>query len=80
MARVNDDVERLLLEFADLPGPPAFEREIAATPIRNTNERWRDGLTVAQQRILDGLLHEDLLRYGYEVSRLGEDIPRSVTR
>ena len=71
---------RQVLEFSDLPSPPAFEREIAAAPIRNTNERWRDGLTVAQQRILDGLLHEDLLRYGYEVARQGEDLPRPVTR
>jgi hypothetical protein len=74
------DTCRRVLEFAELPSPPEFEREVAAASIKNVANRWREGLTVAQQRILDGLLQEDLLRYGYEMSRSGEEIPRAVAR
>ena len=56
------------LEFAELPASAHMDAQVAATPIRNTSNRWRDGLTVAQQHILDGLLREDLLRYGYDAS------------
>lgn len=69
---------RRVLDFAELPASPEFERHVAATPIRNVPQRWRDGLTVAQQRLLDDLLREDLLRCGYEVPDRGEMIPRTV--
>jgi LPS sulfotransferase NodH len=71
---------RRVLEFAELSSPPAFEREVTRTAIRNMSQRWRDGLTPGQQRILDDLLHDDLLRYGYDVSRPAEKVPGSVTR
>ena len=38
---------RRALDFAELPGSTAFERHVAATPIKNASHRWRDGLTVA---------------------------------
>jgi len=57
---------RRVLEFADLPNSPEFERQLAATTIRNANERWRESLTPDQQRILDEILREDLLSYGYD--------------
>jgi hypothetical protein len=55
---------RQVLEFAELPGSPAFEREVKAASIRNSN-RWKDDLTTDQQQLLDDLLREDLQRYGY---------------
>ena len=69
---------RQVLDFAELPNSSGFERHIAATPIKNTSQRWRDGLTAAQQRLLDELLHEDLLRYGYDVAHRSEKIPGTV--
>jgi hypothetical protein len=65
---------RQVLEFAGLPGSSGFERQIAATPIRNMSHRWRDGLTVAQQHLLDDLLREDLIRYGYSASPQGQPV------
>ncbi len=59
---------RRVLEFAEAPVSAAFDREVAATPIKNASQRWRDGLTAAQQRVLDDLLRDDLMRYGYETA------------
>lgn len=56
---------RRVLEFADLPWSADFEQEIRAASIRSTSNRWRDDLAPGQQAILDDLLREDLLRYGY---------------
>lgn len=69
---------RQVLDFAELPASSEFERQVAATPIRNTSQRWRDGLTAGQQRLLDELLQEDLLRYGYDVAHRAEEIPGTV--
>jgi omega-hydroxy-beta-dihydromenaquinone-9 sulfotransferase len=66
---------RRVLEFAELQGSPEFDRQVAATPIKNMSHRWRDGLTAAQQHLLDDLLREDLVRYGYDVSHRAEQIP-----
>jgi sulfotransferase family protein len=71
---------RQVLGFAELPSSAAFEREIAATPIRNASHRWREGLTAAQQQLLDELLQEDLLHYGYEASRSARQVPGAVGR
>ena len=59
---------RRVLEFADLPPSPEFEREVKAEPIRDMTNRWRGDLTQAQQDLLDDLLREDLPRYGYQVA------------
>jgi len=56
---------RQVLDFAELPVTPAFERQIRAASIRDMSQRWRDDLTPAQQALLDDLLHDDLIRYGY---------------
>lgn len=71
---------RRVLEFADLPTTPAFEREVRATSIRNMSNRWRDDLTAEQQRLLDELLHEDLRRYGYDEPRPAGKHPEPVGR
>lgn len=56
---------RRVLEFAELPNSAEFERHVRAASIRSTSNRWRDDLTPGQQAILDDLLREDLVRYGY---------------
>ena len=57
---------RRVLEFAELPNSPDFERHITTAKIRSTSNRWRDDLTPGQQAVLDSLLREDLVRYGYD--------------
>jgi hypothetical protein len=58
---------RRVTEFAELRPSPEFERNVKATPIRDT-DRWRKDLSPAQQELLTGLLREDLRRYGYEAA------------
>jgi hypothetical protein len=60
---------RRVLDFAELPQSTVFERYIKEASIKSTSNRWRDDLTVGQQAVLDNLLREDLLRYGYDVTR-----------
>jgi hypothetical protein len=74
------DTCRQVLDFAELPSSSEFERHVAATPIMNPSQRWRDGLTAVQQRLLDDLLREDLLPYGYDVPHRGEKISGTVGR
>ena len=62
------EVCREVLDFSELPVPAEFEKEVRATGIKDMTKRWRDDLTPAQQELLDELLHQDLLRYGYEPS------------
>ena len=63
---------RRVLKFAELPWSADFEREIRSASIRSTSNRWRDDLAPGQQVILDDLLREDLLRYGYgDLDRAG---------
>jgi hypothetical protein len=71
---------RRVLEFAELPASTEFERQVEATSIRNMSNRWRDDLTAGQQRLLDDLLREDLLRYGYDVAHRAEKVPETVGR
>lgn len=75
---------RRILEFADLPGSEEFERHVKAAKIRRTSHRWRDDLTPGQQAVLDDLLREDLLRYGYDGLTTAEQIrdlgARSILR
>jgi hypothetical protein len=71
---------RRVLEFAELPGSPDFERHVKATKIRNTSDRWRDDLTPEQQTILDDLLREDLVRYGYDGLTKAEKLRKAVGR
>jgi hypothetical protein len=65
---------RQILDFTELPITAEFERQAQAAPIKATSNRWRDDLTPGQQAILDDLLDEDLLRYGYG----GSDKPKKV--
>ena len=60
---------RRVLEFSELPASKEVDAEVKSASIRSTSNRWRKDLTVAQQAILDNLLRDDLLRYGYGDSR-----------
>jgi len=71
---------RRVLDFVELPQSARFEREVRAAAIRSTSDRWRDELTAGQQAILDDLLREDLLRYGYDVHARAEKIPATTGR
>jgi hypothetical protein len=74
------DTCRTILQFAEVPDSPEFERHVRATAIRDTTNRWRDDLTPAQQAVLDELLEEDLRRYGYSASSRAETIQEAVPR
>ena len=71
---------RRVLEFAELPGSADFERQVRGAKIRSTSHRWRDDLTPGQQAVLDDLLHEDLVRYGYHDLTKAGTIPEAVGR
>ncbi len=62
---------RRVLEFAELRPSSAFERQVKASPIKDT-DRWAKDLSVEQQAMLTRLLREDLARYGYDVSPPGD--------
>lgn len=59
---------RRVLDFAELSGSAAFERQVKAASIKDMSNRWRKDLSAEQQGMLTSLLREDLLRYGYDVS------------
>jgi hypothetical protein len=71
---------RRVLEFAELPQSPEFERQVRAEPIRDMTNRWRGDLTHAQQELLDDLLRADLPRYGYEVADRPETVHAAAGR
>jgi hypothetical protein len=71
---------RRVLEFAELPDSAEFERHVRAASIRSTSNRWRDDLAPGQQAILDDLLREDLLRYGYDDPARTERITETAGR
>jgi LPS sulfotransferase NodH len=71
---------RRLLEFAELPDSADFERHVSRVSIKDMSNRWRADLTAGQQALLDDLLHDDLLRYGYDVSTNAEKVRESVGR
>jgi hypothetical protein len=71
---------RQILAFSELPESSEFERHVRATPIKSMSNRWRDDLTIAQQTLLDDLLHEDLIQHGYESSTNAERTRETVSR
>lgn len=69
---------RQVSEFAALPVSAKFERHVRSEVIRNMSSRWRQDLTPAQQALLDDLLREDLLRYGYGAPLPSEPVREPV--
>jgi omega-hydroxy-beta-dihydromenaquinone-9 sulfotransferase len=58
------DVAHQVLGFAELPPSAALDRHIQATSLKSS-QRWRDDLTIEQQKLLDDLLRDDLVAHGY---------------
>jgi omega-hydroxy-beta-dihydromenaquinone-9 sulfotransferase len=71
---------RRVLRFAELPDSADFERHVSAAPIRSTSNRWRNDLSAGQQDLLDDLLREDLVQYGYDPSGTVEKFRETVER
>lgn len=71
---------RRVVEFAGLPYAADFERHVRAVTINDMSDRWRRDLTTAQQSLLDDLLREDLVRYGYGDSSSAEKVRETVGR
>ncbi len=71
---------RRVLEFAELPWASELEREVKAASIRSTSGRWRDDLTTDQQTVLNDLLREDLVRYGYGDAAQADRVRETVGR
>ena len=64
---VTDPVSRFrdVVKFCDLEWSPRFERAIASYTLETANSKWREDLTPAQRAILQAVLAESLLKYGY---------------
>ncbi len=56
---------RRVTSFAEIDSPPAFERNVVAAPIRDS-DRWRKDLSAEQQAVLTDVMREELSYYGYE--------------
>ena len=69
---------RRVLDFAELPLSKDLEDKVKSASI-STSGRWRKDLSAGQQAILDNLLRDDLLRYGYGDSRAHE-VRQTVAR
>jgi hypothetical protein len=69
---------RRVLDFAELPPSKDLEDKVKSASI-STSGRWRKDLSAGQQAILDNLLRDDLLRYGYGDSRAHE-VRQTVAR
>jgi len=53
------------VEFCDLQWSPDFEAAVHRFSFKDTNYKWREHLTDAQQRILSESLGDTLKKYGY---------------
>jgi hypothetical protein len=69
---------RRIVDFADLPYTPEFERHVRMATITDMSNRWRKDLTPGQQTLLDALLREDLARHGYADSTHVETMREAV--
>jgi hypothetical protein len=69
---------RRVLDFAELPPSKDLEDKVKSASI-STSGRWRKDLSAGQQAILDNLLRDDLLRYGYGDLRAHE-VRQTVAR
>lgn len=59
--RVFSDV----LRFCELETSKEFEDSVTAYPLKNTNSKWRNELTLEQQNIVEDVVRDCLKRYGY---------------
>jgi hypothetical protein len=54
-----------VVAFSGLEWAPSFERELLRFRVKNTNDKFRSDLTAKQQRDLEEVLEDYLVRYGY---------------
>ncbi len=64
---VADPIARFreVVKFCGLEWSSRFEKRIASYRLETANSKWRDDLTEEQQKILQSVLAESLVRYGY---------------
>lgn len=56
---------RAATEFAGLSWSPRLERSIASLSLKNQNDKWKQGLSPAQQEVLTDCLRQSLAHWGY---------------
>jgi hypothetical protein len=59
------DVARSAADFAGLPWSRELERGIAALALKSQNDKWKQGLSPAQQEVLTDCVRHCLARWGY---------------
>jgi hypothetical protein len=55
-----------ILSFCSLDYPSRFEKAVNRFQVKSANFKWKEQLTIHQQKLLDECLHDYLMRYGYE--------------
>lgn len=58
-------VVRAACEFAQLDFAPRLERHVRGFPLRSQNDKWKEGLSPAQQATLNDCIRDCLSRWGY---------------
>jgi hypothetical protein len=66
---------RRIAGFAELEWLPVFENTVRTRVLNSANNKWRRELTAEQQRILEGVLRDRLLRSGYALDEPGPSAP-----
>ena len=54
-----------VLDFSDLQACDRLATKLESTSLQNTNDKWRNDLSSAQQEILTSVLKETRAKYGY---------------
>lgn len=57
-----------VVEFCELEWSPVFENRLKSYRLKLTNHKWKQELSKDQQRILNDVVREHLVRYGYDAS------------
>jgi omega-hydroxy-beta-dihydromenaquinone-9 sulfotransferase len=58
-------VTRRATEFAGLDFPASFQRSVQRLRLESRNDKWKQGLSPAQQNVLNECIREPLARWGY---------------
>jgi hypothetical protein len=63
----SEEVIARILDFCQLDNPASFRAHVRSVPMRESNRKWREGLTTVQQAAMEDALRAHLQRYGYAV-------------
>ncbi|MGH8189319.1 MAG: sulfotransferase family protein, partial [Steroidobacteraceae bacterium] len=58
-------ITREAAEFAGLDFPATFQRRVQRLRLESRNDKWKQGLSPAQQSILNECIRDSLSRWGY---------------